>query len=502
MSLDRRLAQLEQVIGADVADAAPVLHEYADDPVGFARDVLGLTLWSHQRRALEAIAKNRRTAWRSSHGVGKTQTVAVAIAWFVATHEDSLVIVTAPSHRQVRSVVWRTLASVLRRARQPLGGELYDSPEHGWRFPDGRAVYGFSAGDAERFAGFHAKNLLAIVDEASGVESEIFEALKGALTGESRLFLVGNPTRTSGEFFAAFNGKAALYHPLHTSALDVPNISGGEPAIPGLIDRAWLDEMAEDYGTESAIYAVRAMGEFPVQSADAVISLALVDAAKERWLEIMRDGGRTFVTLGPLEVGVDPARFGDDETVIVCRRGTVALPPVVMRGADVVSVARRVLEVVTEQRHGDERPTVRVDTVGVGGGVADLLRWNKTINVVDVNAGAGARSETYQRCRDELWFTLRDWLRSGGAIPADPKLEGELVAPTFSYSPAQKIVVEPKDETKKRIKRSPDRADALALAVYAPAKVATVVPTVITRGPFARRIDTSPTDAWGRRLSA
>lgn len=463
----RSVDKLRAALGSTAA--APTFARYATDPVAFAVDVLGLTLWSHQRRALEAVRDNRRTAWRSCHGAGKSVTVGAAVAWWICTRPDSFALVTAPSYRQVRSVDWRTLQGIHRRARQPLGGEMLDVPEAGWRFPDGRQVIGFSAGDAEKFAGFHAPHLLAVVDEASGVEAGIFEALKGALTGNSRLFLVGNPTRTSGEFFDAFTRKAGVYCPLHTSATDVPNVSGAEPPIEGLIDQTLLDEMAADFGPESAVYAVRALGEFPRQAADAVIGLDLVESAKDRWLEVMRDP-RAFHLQGRLEVGCDPARFGDDTSAITVRRGKVALVPIELRHADVTAVAQRVAEVVAEHRSSTERAIVRVDVVGVGGGVADLLRreHRATMDVIDVNAGASPASSTYQRVRDELWFKLRDWLRDGGCIPPHPRLEGELTEPTFSYSPAQKIVVEPKEDTRKRLRRSPDCADSLALAVYSP----------------------------------
>lgn len=437
---------------------------YRGRPAPFVEEKLGVRLWSHQHRLLEALEQHRRVAWRTAHGVGKSTVAVVAAAYWLLAH-GALVIMSAPSYRQVLLVLWRGLQRVHRQAREPLGGEFLDTPERGWRFPDGRGVFGFSAGDPERFAGLHAPRVLVIIDEASGIDAPLFDAIKGALTGESRLLLIGNPTRQVGEFFDAFNRKASLYCQLHTSALDVPNVSGAEPEIPGLVDSTWLAEAAADFGEESAAYAVRALGEFPRQSADSVISIGEVDAAKERWHELARTAG---AALGPLEVGVDVARFGDDETVIVCRRGPFMYEPVALRGADVAAVAARVAAVVIDRATTGERATVRVDVVGVGGGVADLLRRDHgaAMDVVDVNAGAAAVSERYQRTRDELHFCMRDWLRAGGALPPDPKLEGELLAPTYTFSPAQRIVVESKDETKKKIKRSPDRADAAALAVY------------------------------------
>jgi phage terminase large subunit len=463
----RQVERLEKALTVE-EDTGPGLDAslaaYADRPDAFAREVCGVELWSHQRRTLEALVSNRRVSWRSCHGAGKSITAQTAAAWWATTRPDSLVLITAPSARQVRAVLWRGLRRLVSRARVSLGGEILDVPEAGWRFPDGRLVVGLTAGDAERFAGFHARHVMVIVDEASGVEGEIYEAIKGALTGDSRLLLIGNPTRLDGEFYDSHNRKAQLYCGLHTSAFDVPNVSGLEPALPGLIDQQLIDEMKLDYGEESAVVQIRVFGNFAQQSADAVIPLLLVEAARERY-----DAKLAAQATERLEVGVDVARFGDDASCIAMRRGVHAFPLVEARGLDLVTFARRVVEAVTNVRRTGERPVVRVDTVGVGGGVADVLRSSSDFEVVDVNAGATPARETYLRTRDELWFCMRDWLRDGGALPPDPKLEAELIAPTYGYTPAMKLAVESKDEIRKRLRRSPDRADALALAVYAPA---------------------------------
>jgi hypothetical protein len=447
-------------VGADGDFAA-----YRGRPGDFAREVLGLSLWSHQLRALEALEQHRRVAWRTGHGVGKSTVSVVAAMYWCACYPGALAVLTAPSYRQVSLVLWRTLQRMHRGALRPLGGTVFDVPERGWRLPGGGTVVGFAAGSPEQLAGLHAQRVLIVVDEASGVEATLFEALKGSLTGASRLLLIGNPTRQSGEFFDAFGRKGDLYHPLHTSALDSPNISGAEPAIPGLVDREWLLEAQLDFGPESAAFQVRALGEFATQAADCVISIDLVEGAKERWLVLRADVGPM---LGRLEVGVDVARFGDDESVIVCRRGPFMYEPIAFRGADAVAVADRVVQAVADKALAHERALVRVDATGVGGGVADLLRATREgiMEVVDVQAGATPKSPRFMRVRDELLFGLRDWLRNGGALPPDPKLEGELLAPTYGFSPSQKVQIESKDETKKKIKRSPDRMDAAALSVY------------------------------------
>ncbi len=103
--------------------------------------------------------------------------------------------------------------------------------------------------------------------------------------------------------------------------------------------------------------------------------------------------------------------------------------------------------------------------IGVGAGVSDFLRYNNQVECVAVNVATSATVEEYALLRDQLWFGLQKWLKDGGAIPADPKLEAELVAPIYAFDVRGRIKVEPKEKIKERLRRSPDRADALALAV-------------------------------------
>src|SRR4029077_5593240 len=130
----------------------------------------------------------------------------------------------------------------------------------------------------------------------------------------------------------------------------------------------------------------------------------------------------------------DVARFGDDEAVIFPVRGRRALEPVVLRSMDTVQVAGKTLEVVRHLRRHGEKPFVQVDVIGVGAGVADHLKQFKDeLDVVEVNVAEKATNENYALLRDQSWFALRDWLREDGAIPQDPKLEGELVAPVYEF---------------------------------------------------------------------
>jgi phage terminase large subunit len=432
------------------------------DPVNFSTAVLNLPPWSKQADVMRAIASHDRVAVRSGHKVGKSTLSAAVALWWVHRHPGGRVVMTAPTSRQVRIVLWREVRRLYRGASIPLGGKMNQLPELGYQLPDGGEILGFSTDEPEKIAGVSGANILYIVDEGSGVADDIFEAIEGSRAGGAKIFVPGNPTRTSGAFYRAFTSEAASWKAMHISSEHSPNITG-EAKIPGLATPEWVAEKLNDWGEESPLFQVRVRGNFPMQSENSVISLGLVEAARLRYDDVPNTG--------MLRIGVDVARFGADETVIWPVRDLKAGRPTVLKSFDTVAVAGKVVEVMMAERRGDERVCVQVDSVGVGGGVADLLRsvTRRGVEVVDVDAGSSSSDETYARVRDEMWFQLKTWLQGGAGIPDDGMLHQELLTPTYSFLPTQRIKVESKDEIKKRLSgRSTDRADALALAIYTP----------------------------------
>lgn len=369
---------------------------------------------------------------------------------------------TSASSRQVRTVLWRELKALYRRAKRPIGGKLYDQPERGLVWEDGREILGYSTDEPEIMAGASGAHMLFIADEASGIDEAIFEAIEGNRAGGARLVMFGNPTRTSGTFFDAFHSKRQFWCGIKVSSEEAAQVT---PSIPGLATQAWIDEKQKDWGVDSPIYKVRAEGEFPTQGECAVIALASVESARLRY-----DDRETDAT-DALEYGLDVARFGDDETVLSGRRGCHAYPLEALPGADGPTTAGLALEAVARRRLGAELVRIKVDVIGVGASVYDALKQMAPpgVEIIAVNVAEKATDEEkYRLLRDQLWFAVRDWLATGGEIPDDGKLEAELLAPDYSFDPRGRYVVEGKDAIKKKLKRSPDRADALALAVHQP----------------------------------
>lgn len=193
--------------------------KYAHDPVGFAKDVLGITVWAAMERILLAIRDKRKVAVRSGHKVSKSTTAAIIALWRCLCREGSRTVLSAPTARQVKAIIWKELSKRHREARLP--GDLFLDPASGLRYRDSE-VFGFSTADAEKMAGISGADLVFIIDEASGVDEGIFEAIEGNMAGGASILLISNPTQTSGTFYDAFTTKRHLWETIHVSSEDTP----------------------------------------------------------------------------------------------------------------------------------------------------------------------------------------------------------------------------------------------------------------------------------------
>lgn len=451
----------------DVAGAAERARiAYLRDPVAFARDVLGLDPWGAQCDVMMSVARHRRVAVRSGHKVGKTTLAAAIALWYWSLVPRARVVLTAPTWRQIQEAVWHEVKRLYRRARVPLGGDLAESVGTGLRGPDGRQCFGFAARNADAFSGISGPAVMYIVDEAAGVPDSIFEALEGASAARSARLLLGNPTSQSGEFWRAFHRPALGYATHAISSEDTPNAREGRDVVPGLASREYVEQCRIAWGESSPLYAVRVRGEFAAGADACVVPRALVERAMAQDAE----ASALVEHDAPLVLGVDVARFGTDATVIAPVRGNVALRMVEVRGASGPAVADAVVAVAREQRAPwQQRVAVAVDGIGVGASVVDALRARARdgVDVLDVNVSSAATNPAVHRnLRTELWFALRDWLASA-VVVRDEALADDVCSATYAFDAQGRFAVDAKDDQRARIGRSPDRADALALAVHA-----------------------------------
>lgn len=438
---------------------------YQRDPVAYCREVLRFEPWSKQREILESVRDHPRTAVRSSHGIGKTAIAARAALWFLTMHEGSKVITTAPTWAQVETQLWREIAVAYEAAAGKIGGKL--SATRLDLGPDWFAI-GWSTDKPERFQGQHAEHLLLIADESSGVDDAIFEAAQGFFTASdgARLLLIGNPTMLSGEFYNAFHTRRAAYTLLAISTFDTPAFTGepvSQETLRHLPTAQWVDDMRELYQEGTPFWDVRVLGEFPSTADDTVIALGSLEAAQRRVRE----------PSAPVVIGCDVARFGSDETVIALRNGDHVRIVKTFTGRDTMQTVGEILR-VARQTKVDARDIARIviDDPGVGGGVTDRLRELRnegslgSIQVIAFNGAERSRGD-YPNRRSELWFEFADRLDEIDLDP-DERLAADLVSPLYDLDSRGRRVVEPKAETKKRLRRSPDRADAVLLTFAVP----------------------------------
>lgn len=441
-----------------------MLNRATTDPVWFSETILGHDQWETPKRIMRAIAQPRaRVAVKACHGSGKTFTAAEIVLWW--TYTGGIALTTAPSWKQVEKVLWGEILSAHAQSRFPLGGQLNQT-----ELKLGPHCYalGLSTDEGVNFQGFHGK-VLIVLDEAPGVRPDIYDAIRGIRAGgDVRLLALGNPIIPSGPFYDAFSSQRAGWQTFTISAFDTPNLAGLTiedvlAMTPEELDtnerdylptRHWVKEMYEELGPNSPLYASRVLGAFPAQSEDSLISLAWLDAARIRVIPHPEP---------PLVLewvaGLDVAGPGEDETVLCIREGptVVALHSWAMpdpRGA-----------VVAELMPWKERITVNVDSIGIGYYMAQHLR-DAGFKVVEVNVGLAPREpEKYLNLKAEAYWGLR--LRfQGGAIAGamTDKAVSQLSGIRYKHNARGQVVIESKDDARKRGVKSPDNAEAIMLA--------------------------------------
>lgn len=426
---------------------------YRDDPVAFVRDVLGAEPLSYQAEFLEAIAKGeRRISIRSGHGTGKSTSASWAMLWFTIFRFPNKVVVTAPTSGQLFDALFAELKRWINELPEQLKMlltvksdrvELTAAPSEA--FISARTS---RAETPEALAGVHSDNVMLVVDEASGVPEQVFEAAAGSMSGHSAVtVMLSNPTRSSGTFFESQTRLADSWWTRRWSCVDSP-----------LVSDEFVEEMRQRYGEDSNAFRIRVLGEFPMADDDTVIPYHLADAARHRDIERSPEEKPVWA--------LDVARFGSDSTVLLKRAGSVVYEIMVWNGVDLMGTVGRV-KAEFDALPSSKRPQViLVDSIGLGAGVVDRLReLGAPVRGVNVAEAPSAKG-TYTNLRSELWFRVKGWLEDRGCkLPDNDRLIAELTSVRYRYMSSGKMAVESKDEMRKRGLKSPDLADALCLSL-------------------------------------
>jgi hypothetical protein len=453
--------------------------KYRDDPVAFARDVLHANLWSKQEEVARLVAVEPLVLVASCNGMGKDFLVSHLALWF-ALCRRGLVLVSGPTERQVKDIVFGEIRRAYHRAGN-LPGDLFELAlrldRNGER---ACGIIGLTSTSASSLTGYHAPQTMAVITEGQGTEALTYEAMLACCVGaDARVVVVGNPLTAAGPFYDA--AQSAHWRVVSVSAFEHPNITGEGASIPGGPTTEWIERMASEYGERSPTFEARVLGRFPEGGADdALVSRQWLESAALRWDRGVLEGDATGERYS---VGVDVARFGSDATCIAITQGPVLRELVVWAGADTMATSGRITRELQARGlvrgevaawHGGDlqarRARLVVDAIGVGAGVCDRLRelqWD----VKDYQASESPSYtvvERFQRKRDEAYWGLRSLLEAGAiALPRDPMLFEELLQLRWSTASNGRIQIEQKIELRKRLGRSPDRADAVAQAFSA-----------------------------------
>lgn len=451
---------------------------FTHDPLGyvlyaFPWGVPGTELAEHtgprtwQRATLERIGERLRAgslvshedvireATSSGHGIGKSALVAWLVKWALDTHEDTKVVVTANTEKQLQTKTWPEVAKWHRLSLTShwftwTATALYsvqDKHQAGWRAD----AIPWSEHNTEAFAGLHneGKRLVLIFDEASKIADKVWEVAEGALTDANTEILwavFGNPTRATGRFRECFRGHR---HRWHTQQIDAREVEGTNAKLHA--------EWIEDYGLDSDFVKVRVRGMFPNASLRSLISEADVDAAWGRGLR------REQFAFAPVVLSCDPAWEGDDMLVIAKRQGLYfeILHEIPKNDNDVV-----IANLLARAEDEHQADAVFIDG-GCGTGIVSAGRtMGRTWQLVwfaEASNDAGCLNK-----RAEMWVAARDWLKAGGSLPEHPQLRDDLIGPETKPRMDGKIQLESKSDMKKRDLPSPNYGDALALTFAHP----------------------------------
>ncbi len=403
-----------------------------------------------------------RMATSSGRGIGKSALVSWLVIWMLSTRIGSTTIVSANSEAQLRSVTWAEITKWLSMSLNSHWFEvsatrvmpakwLTELVERDLKL--GTRYWGvegrlWSAENPDAYAGVHNfAGVMLVFDEASGIEDTIWSVAAGFFTENTpnRFWLAfSNPRRNSGYFYECFNAKREFWR---TKKVDSRSVEG--------TDKQVYQQIIDEYGADSSQAHVEVYGEFPNASDDQFIPVRLVEDAMAR--APLKDH------TAPIVIGVDPARFGSDSTVIAVRQGRDIIAIKRHKGDDTMETVGRVIDAIEEYKPA----LVAIDEGGLGAGVVDRLKEQR-YKVRGVNFGNKSRNPMmWGNMRAQIWGEMRDWLKTG-SLPYDRHLRSDLIGPLMKPDSKGAIFLESKKDMKSRGLASPDAADAIALTFSFP----------------------------------
>jgi len=428
--------------------------------------------------------------------------------------DNTKVAMTAPRDAQVKNIMVPEISRLYQHAKRQgieLPGRLV-----GYDIRTGNKEWfltGFKADShtTEAWTGFHAVNTMFAVTEATGIPQLVWDAIEGNLQGNSRLLIVFNPNVSIG--YAAASQKSSRFTRFRLSSLTAPNVAnhkkilaGEVKAIPGQVDYNWvLDKVntwcrpieQSDYLIEEGdfhfeiegitrlyrpndLFRVKVLGMMPLVSSDVLIPLQWIELANKRWLE---EGNRRNDNL---RLGIDIAGEGRDSSVFCFRYGYYVSKFVQYPSTgkpEHMAMAGRAINALKENTEAFTGKQAQgfIDTIGEGAGTYSRMIELEVPHIYPVKnsygseyGGSKLHDNTGQReflnMRAYMYWALRDWLNpdynTGAMLPVDDELTEELTEIRWDTKSSGQIFIEPKEDIKQRLGRSPDKADALTMTFY------------------------------------
>lgn len=479
--------------------------QYIDNVADYAYDFFGVHFWQKQQEIADALKTKNFVCVRSAHSTGKSYLLGILINYFFDTTYPLVGIGTAPTKALVSSVMF-AYARQFRSQNLQILGDYWAGPVVP-KLVTGEGHYfeGIVTSDPTSVQGRHGPNVVLLLDEAVGIAPEMFESLESLMIGDSvKVLAIYNPTDPSS--YVAQLEKSSGWHTITMSAYDHPNIWTGVERLmagrkatddlpfPGAINLSRFEQLLKqwsfridksdynpardiilpsslmynelEYYRPGPIASARLLGRWSEVSMNAIFTDFVVDNVIYNVLP--------YDFTEPITIGVDVARFGSDFSAFCVRQGGRVLELFEVNGLDTVSVTAKAIDLAKKYSERTEVPAqaidIAVDVIGIGAGVFDNL-INAGYNAHEVNVSERAwNADTYGNLRSELWFEVYNLFLEGkvslGNIGSTTifDLKKQLVAPLFVYDKSGRRLVEPKDDTKKRLERSPDLADALMLS--------------------------------------
>lgn len=496
------------------AKGEKVIRSYLEDWNKFIREVLGANLDREQQAIVESVQHNPRTSVASGTARGKDFVAACcSLAFLYLTPRwnqkgelvaNTKVALTAPTDRQVKNIMMPEISRLYNTAKRRgvhLPGRLnaydirMDNPE--W------FLTGFKADEHnhEAWSGFHAVNTMFVVTEASGISDDTFNAIEGNLQGNSRILIVFNPNTIVG--YAAKSQKGDRWSKFRLNSLSAPNVIEKKQIIPGQVDYDWIidkvknwcspipveeiKEEEDDFEFEGRwyrptdVFRIKVLGKFPKVSQDTLIPEQWIELAEQRWAEYWQNNPAGLYR-DPLILGVDIAGMGRDSTVEVYRYGNMVgkIEEIDSSGvADHMASTGRIAHVLGS----DHEAYASIDTIGEGAGVysrlVELGYEDRSISCKYSNKAVDENEKKltditgvyeFANMRAYLFWAVRDWLNprnnTGAMLPPNSKLREEAIEIKWKFQSSGEVIIEAKEDIKKRLGRSTDHFDALANTFY------------------------------------